>query len=519
MKKLLSATLFLLVAFAANAQGEFTIEGKLTGVEDGTVILLCRSEGRLMSTFATDTLRNQTFHFQGQTIGNDSECLMLDVRDKGFPSTWLDVWVAPGAKVTIEGTDKLLRTWRVSSNVKEQKFQTLYIDAIRDLKNQQQRLIVRINELMMNKPSTEVGMKAAIDEIKAIDRQIEQLELQEFPIVQKLMQENPIDKAWIDLLEGWAMQARYMENFPYRDEVVALYNRLSDADKKTEKGKTITVYLFPPVTVKEGDEMADADLFDLDGKVHHLAEYKGKYMLLDFWSRGCGPCRMALPEMKEIADMYKDRLTVISLSSDDEKNWREVSKEENLTWENLNDMQGTNGLYAKYGISGIPHYVFISPEGKVLTSWSGYGKNGLKMKLKVLLDIPKHEMSITQKGNVKQVNYPTKESTNVEYLIIKQVELGDTATAIHFKVYFTPNYWINFSPTTSLTTEDGKKYSVKSAEGVTLGKKFVMPESGETELTLYFEPLPKDTKVFNYIEGESRDDWQIKGIRLSLPEK
>ena len=59
----------------------------------------------------------------------------------------------------------------------------------------------------------------------------------------------------------------------------------------------------------------------------------------------------------------------------------------------------------------------------------------------------------------------------------------------------------------------------KSAEGVTLGKKFVMPESGETELTLYFEPLPKDTKVFNYIEGESRDDWQIKGIRLSLPEK
>ena len=108
--------------------------------------------------------------------------------------------------------------------------------------------------------------------------------------------------------------------------------------------------------------MADADLFDLDGKVHHLAEYKGKYMLLDFWSRGCGPCRMALPEMKEIADMYKDRLTVISLSSDDEKNWREVSKEENLTWENLNDMQGTNGLYAKYGISGIPHYVFISPE-------------------------------------------------------------------------------------------------------------------------------------------------------------
>ncbi len=32
---------------------------------------------------------------------------------------------------------------------------------------------------------------------------------------------------------------------------------------------------------------------DLDGKVHHLADFKGKIYVLDFWSSGCGPCIMA----------------------------------------------------------------------------------------------------------------------------------------------------------------------------------------------------------------------------------
>lgn len=65
--------------------------------------------------------------------------------------------------------------------------------------------------------------------------------------------------------------------------------------------------------------MADADLYDLAGNIHHLADYKGKYLLIDFWSRGCGPCMMALPEMREIFETQKDKVTVISLSTDTEK--------------------------------------------------------------------------------------------------------------------------------------------------------------------------------------------------------
>ena len=44
------------------------------------------------------------------------------------------------------------------------------------------------------------------------------------------------------------------------------------------------------------------------------------------------------------------------------------------TSKNLNDLKQTAGLYAKYGVRGIPNYVLISPEGKIVKMWSGYGK-------------------------------------------------------------------------------------------------------------------------------------------------
>ena len=54
--------------------------------------------------------------------------------------------------------------------------------------------------------------------------------------------------------------------------------------------------------------MADTDLYDLQGNIHHLADYKGKYLLVDFWSRGCGPLyEWLLPEMKEISATWKDK--------------------------------------------------------------------------------------------------------------------------------------------------------------------------------------------------------------------
>lgn len=289
---------------------------------------------------------------------------------------------------------------------------------------------------------------------------------------------------------------------------------MNEAQKASIKGQEITVNLFPPVVVKEGDEMADTELYNLDGKIHHLTDFKGKYILLDFWSSGCGPCIMALPEMKEIQEQYKERLTVISLSSDTKSRWKAASAKHEMTWQNLSDLKQSAGLYAKYGVNGIPNYVLISPEGKIMKMWSGYGKGSLKLKMRRYLDATKREMSITRQGNTKVVNYPTSESTNTDILEVKQVELTDTATIVHFNAYYIPKYWIRVSPNCKLVDDKGGIYALKKADGIKPGEHFYLPESGEAEFSLTFEPLSTSVQSFNFTEGTEKKDWQINGIKL-----
>ena len=138
--------------------------------------------------------------------------------------------------------------------------------------------------------------------------------------------------------------------------------------------------------IKEGEYLIDADLYDLEGNIHHLADYKGKYLLLDFWRLNCGPCQYALPELREISSRYKGSLTVISISHDVQKVWQKASEEKNITWENLNDLKGMKGIFMQYGVYGVPHFVLISPKGKILKKWDGYSKGSIKKKLEELLD-------------------------------------------------------------------------------------------------------------------------------------
>ena len=124
-------------------------------------------------------------------------------------------------------------------------------------------------------------------------------------------------------------------------------------------------------------------MVDLAGKQHKLADYKGKYLLLDFWSVGCGPCLEAMPELKTIADSLRSTLTVISLNIDIKRSvWKKYSEKEKITWVNLNDDWGLAGLAARYGVNGIPHYVMISPNGTVIDHWIGYREGRLKEKVK-----------------------------------------------------------------------------------------------------------------------------------------
>lgn len=514
MRKQVLACL-LLGALGAQAQEKFVVEGQLKHIPDGTVFSLMKREGNVGSMAATDTLRNGTFRFELTTAGNGLERYDLMAHDKtSFPPMSLSLWVNPGSRLLVQGENPYIYSWKVESDVKEQQFQQQLMQASRKEWEEFQRLSMQEFELMRSaaQGGNKEQARAKVDSLQQLtDKLSDQITQHNIA----LMKQSPVNAVWMDELYRMGMSVKFSKDCPYKEDVQQLYNRLDAAQKETFEGKSVYLALNPPTVVKAGEEAVDADMYDLEGKVHHLAEFRGKYVLLDFWSRGCGPCMMSQPELKEISEMYKDSLEVVSLSIENRKGWEEASKAHAMTWNNWNDLEGTNGLYARYGVRGIPHFVLISPEGKVVDSWSGYGKGLLKLKVEGML-APKQPMRIEWKDGHKLVHHPRKKTEKVDVLTIRQVELTDSATVLHVHARYIPNYWIRLDKATFLMSDKGVNYPLLRSEGFAIDEQVFMPDSGEMDFTLYFAPLPKDTRWFDFSEGEHVEGgYYIEGIRLT----
>ena len=107
-----------------------------------------------------------------------------------------------------------------------------------------------------------------------------------------------------------------------------------------------------------------------DGKSVQLSSLMkpGKMMLIDFWASWCGPCRSAIPKVKQMAKDYASKLEVVSCSVDEKKEaWLKAEKEEAMPWTQLFlPLSKLEKAAMAYSISTIPRLVLIGADGKVL---------------------------------------------------------------------------------------------------------------------------------------------------------
>ena len=391
----LCAALILMSCVTTVPDNEYRIEGTLTGVPDSTVISLYQDNGDLLEEVQSDTVVGGRFCF-GDTLSTPRSVWLLCVAP-GFPSNYLEVCVAPGERVQVTGHDKLINLWEVQSNLTEQAELNGFTDCARDLLRQQTLCSLQRDSLMqalMNVQQAGTLDMATFQQINGLSDSLQRLFFRlEYQISRKTvayMRTVPYSGLWMDKL---LQQAELVRNASTGDlfkdfqaleqPVKELYDTLPDSVKQTVDARRICNLLYPPQSVEVGDEMADGPLYDSEGKEHHLAEFKGKYILLDFWSRGCGPCLQSIPELERISTVYADRLAVISISSDPEEVWKAFLKEKGLKGHQWNELRNDGGgLASAYNVRGIPHYVLIAPDGKVEAMWSGYGKGSLERKMK-----------------------------------------------------------------------------------------------------------------------------------------
>ncbi len=388
MKSLRVVAAFAAVCFSIGCtdrsvgEGEYLIEGRIKNIPDSTVIELFKSDGRLMSVVARDTVIGGMFEFR-DTVSEKPSQLGIYSLSKGFPNCILPVWVRAGETVTVTGEDNLLLTWRVKSRIKEQKDENDFMAV--QFPEKKKSLIYQVEEadiLKSMRPLRGEERRAVWRKVDSLRRLYEPLDSISDRKVLEYMRTAPVTAKWLDVL---AMQSRmFKRGYGKVDSALIydLYSRLSPADLETELGKIITASLNPPKTVSVGDAMADGDLYDAEGNVHHLSEFSGKYILLDFWSVGCGPCMESIPEGNEMARKHADRLAFVRLSLDGKETWTKTLKEKKSDCHEWNEFKawGT-GLSAAYKVNGIPQFVLISPEGKVIDIWSGYGQGSLRSKI------------------------------------------------------------------------------------------------------------------------------------------
>ncbi|MBQ5662962.1 MAG: redoxin domain-containing protein [Bacteroidaceae bacterium] len=123
-------------------------------------------------------------------------------------------------------------------------------------------------------------------------------------------------------------------------------------------------------------------------------------------------------------------------------------------------------------------------------------------------------VACTNTNGNKVVEFPSVGSANTTMLTFEKVELTDTATVLTMRACYRPHYWIKMSEAPYLVAQD-KRYKLLDCKDFELGKEIFMPEDGDSCFTLFFEPLPKDCKQFDFIKGTNDDEWKIYGIDLT----
>lgn len=161
------------------------------------------------------------------------------------------------------------------------------------------------------------------------------------------------------------IRKRYLD----KNQIKSLYNKLPKELKESDKGLLVKKYFELPAVPKAGDKAPEIAQTSPNGDTVRLSDFRGKYVLLDFWSSWCGPCRADFKGMKEVYSKYHEKgFEIYGISCDTRKgDWVKAIEHDSLPWIAVSDLKGwKNEAFLMYDIKGVPTYILIDREGNVV---------------------------------------------------------------------------------------------------------------------------------------------------------
>ncbi|MRG45714.1 redoxin domain-containing protein [Chitinophaga sp. SYP-B3965] len=266
-----------------------------------------------------------------------------------FPTRYVDFFLE-NSDIHITGHADSLSDLKITGSASQDE-QLVYEASIKNITDQEEKLYEKYEEIKSND-----SLKAAWeDQVAALRKQRRKGTMQ-------YITANPKSPVSVSLLSDMAVMGEYKQ-------LDSLYQLLDTSAQHSAVGGRLGARIAILKKSAIGEPMIDFTQPDVNGKPVKLSDFKGKYVLLDFWASWCGPCRAENPNVLKAYNAYKDKnFTVVGVSLDDSgEKWHKAIEEDGMPWLQLSDLKGFRNEVAKeYGIQAIPSTFLLNPEGIII---------------------------------------------------------------------------------------------------------------------------------------------------------
>jgi peroxiredoxin len=335
----------ILASCGGGNKNEFTINGNVKGVDSG-MIYLQKNEAGTWTKLDSTNIKEGKFSFKGTVVTPEMWYLTFKGTQLVLPffveNATIDLTVdtdsIDASVVTGSATNDLFKKYSGQMDILNKRMDDLYT---------QYQKAKEINDTAtMNK----------------MDLQSTELDKEKKKLIVDFAKENnkSVVAPYLILKNSWQFEL---------PELVEISVTFDTSLRASSYYQSVMSRIDVLKKVAIGQPAVDFTMNDSLGNPVALSSFKGKYLLVDFWASWCSPCRGENPNVVKAFQGYSSKgFDILGVSFDkDREKWIQATKDDNLTWNHVSDLQGWGNAAGKlYGVNSIPANVLLDKDQKII---------------------------------------------------------------------------------------------------------------------------------------------------------